>query len=999
MMITTATYAGFTLEEERTLHECDTLARLWRHTASGASLLSLVNDDENKVFGVTLRTPPENSTGVAHILEHSVLCGSRKYSLKEPFVELLKGSLKTFLNAFTYPDKTCYPVASTNLQDFYNLIDVYLDAVFHPLIPEHTFRQEGWRLHPAPEAPHGFIFKGVVFNEMKGAYSSPDSQLYEKAQQTLYPDTVYGLDSGGAPEAIPDLDYKSFKAFHETYYHPSNARFFFHGNDPEEKRLEMIDAVIAPFGALDVSSEIKPQKPFTAPHTVHLPYPADDADPVEDDHDRQRCMMVVSWLFPDPPNVEQALAWQMLETMLVGLPGAPLRKALLDSGLGEDLAGVGLESELLQSYFSTGLKGIAKEHEHDVEDCILRTLTLLADNGFAPELVEAAVNSAEFDLRENNTGRFPRGLHLMLRSLSRWLYGENPLDVLAFEAPLRAIKQRLAAGERYFETLVETLLLDNPHRVTLVLEPDAHLAAGMQAEEQERIAAMVASLDAKGREELNRLAEELQKLQQTPDSPEELAKLPRLTLADLPRENRVIPREMDECGGVPLLRHDLGTNGLLYLDLCFDLRPLLDQRPGLLPLAPLFSRALLEMGTKRRDYVDMSTLIARKTGGIDASPFTIPQHGSSQAHVRLAVRGKSTLDHAEDMGGVLEELLSEARFDDSERLRQLVQEELAGMEERIAPMGHRVALSRATARHSESGLFSEFLSGVNQLSFLRRLAKTMKQDMAAVQQALEDFRLLVLNRANLLCNVTLPENDMKHALAVIKGISGALPHDTPQAPPPAALETLLGSDYADLRSRAYALDALMEGLHITSQVNYVAKAANLYDYGYQFNGAALVGMRLLSTGWLWDKVRVQGGAYGAFCQFDRFTGTLAMASYRDPNLEATLAAFDNTVNALAELAGDRAGLESGIIGTVGDLDEHLLPDAKGYTSLMRWLMHDSDAVRQEMREQILTAGAPALAPFQEALHHFAAHGNVCVLGPKNVLEAAAGDQWRLSRLL
>ncbi len=589
---------GFTLLEERTITESQSRARLWRHDRTGAELLSLCNDDENKVFGVTFRTPPRDSTGVAHILEHSVLCGSRKYPLKEPFVELLKGSLKTFLNAFTYPDKTCYPVASTNVQDFYNLMDVYLDAVFHPLIEEHIFRQEGWRLEPVPEAPERLQLKGVVYNEMKGAYSSPDGLLSEKAQQTLFPDTVYGLDSGGDPLVIPDLSYAAFLAFHRSYYHPSNARFFFHGDDPEEQRLERIATVIDAFAPLEPQSQVTLQPPFAAPKTLRFPYPvsAEEQGGEEGDAaDRGRCFCVLSWLFPEPPDLEAALCWDMLETMLIGLPGAPLRKALLESGLGEDLAGVGLEAELQQSYFSTGLKGLEAEDVPALEALLLETLQGLAESGFGAELVEAALNSLEFDLRENNTGSMPRGLQLMLRCLTQWLYDKNPLDALAFEAPLAAIKARLAGGERLFEGLVRQLLLDNPHRVTLVLEPDAGLAARLQQEEEARIASLAAGLDEGGRARLAAEAEELLRLQQAPDKPETLALLPRLTLGDLPRENALIPSAETDLAGAPALVHDLATSGILYLDLCFELEPLLTQRPALAPLLPLFGRALLEI--------------------------------------------------------------------------------------------------------------------------------------------------------------------------------------------------------------------------------------------------------------------------------------------------------------------------------------------------------------------------------------------------------------------
>lgn len=991
--------AGFRLVQERDIAELNTRARLWVHEKTGAELLSLCNEDENKVFGVTLRTPPADSTGVAHILEHSVLCGSEKYPLKEPFVELLKGSLKTFLNAFTYPDKTCYPVASVNLQDFYNLIDVYMDAVFHPLIPEHVFRQEGWRLEPAPptqDAPHGLVFKGVVFNEMKGAYSSPDGLLHEKAQQTLYPETIYGLDSGGDPLVIPDLSYEAFKEFHRTCYHPSNARFFFHGDDPEQRRLELVGSWIDPYERLEPQTDVAPQPVFSEPRELTFSYPADPAD---ENDSRNRCMLTLSWLFPEPPSMQDVLAWDMLETMLVGLPGAPLRKALLDSGLGEDIAGVGLESELLQSYFSTGLKGIAPESVVAVQQCILETLENLCAEGLPSELVEAAVNSAEFELRENNTGRFPRGLYLMLRSLTQWLYDKNPLEALAFEAPLENIKHKLASGERLFEELIEKLLLHNPHRVRLLLRPDEKMAEELRRKEQQRIAAMAANMDEAQRQELASKAQELLQLQQTPDAPEDLAKIPRLTLADLPPNNTVIPCEQAEIAGATALLHDIPTNGLLYLDLCFDLRPLLRHRPALAPLAALFSRALLEMGTRKRDYVAMSTRIARKTGGVEAEPFACSRHCSSEAVSKMLLRGKSTLLKADDLSEIMQELLLDADFSDAARFRQLVQEELSGLEQRIAPLGHRMALSRVAAQVSEAGMLNECFHGVNQLLFLRRLATAVSRDPEPALQALCDFRDLVLQRDGLLLNITAPQAATQGLLPVLEKLTQSLPSRSESPTTSTAFESLMGTEYSHLQGGAYALTPGMEGLQLPSQVNYVAKAANIYNLGYSFHGAALAGVRLLSTGWLWDRVRVQGGAYGAFCHLDRLSGALSMASYRDPNILRTLEAFDQAAESLHSMARDREALESAVIGTVGDIDEHLLPDAKGFTSLFRWLAEDNEDVRQTMREQILSASAEDIVPFVEGLRDFAAQGAVCVLGSDQALREAADENWRLSRLL
>ncbi|HZW04311.1 MAG TPA: insulinase family protein, partial [Anaerolineaceae bacterium] len=417
---------GFELVRDEQIPEINSRVRLFRHTQTGAELLSVENDDENKVFGITFRTPPPDSTGVPHIMEHSVLNGSRKYPVKEPFVELLKGSLNTFLNAMTYPDMTSYPVASQNLQDFYNLIDVYLDAVFYPLISPHTLQQEGW--HYELESPDGpMSFKGVVFNEMKGVYSSPDNLLEKHSQEKLFPDTPYGLDSGGDPAHIPDLTYAGFKRFHDLYYHPSNARIFFWGDDDPEQRLAILAEWLQEFERIEVHSEVPLQPAFDRPRRVQERY-----DPGEEAEDA-KSMLTVNWMLTEAGDPEETIALTVLQHILIGTPASPLRKALIDSGLGEDLAGSGLNTYMRQYAFATGLKGVQPENLERVERLILDTLRQLADDGIDPDTIAAALNTVEFRLREQNTGDYPRGLFSMLNALKAWLYDRDPLAMLAFE--------------------------------------------------------------------------------------------------------------------------------------------------------------------------------------------------------------------------------------------------------------------------------------------------------------------------------------------------------------------------------------------------------------------------------------------------------------------------------------------------------------------------------------------------------------------------------------
>lgn len=932
---------GFELLHEQEIPELNTRARLLRHIKTGAEVLSLENEDENKVFAVNFRTPPADSTGLPHILEHSVLGGSQKYPVKEPFVELIKGSLNTFLNAFTYPDKTCYPVASQNLQDLYNLMDVYLDAVFFPRLSPQTLQQEGWHYElENQDAP--LSYRGVVFNEMKGVYASPESLLARSAQQTLFPDTCYGVDSGGDPSVIPDLTYEQFKAFHEQYYHPSNAMFFFYGDDDPQERLRRIAAYLDQFEAIAVDATVELQPRFEAPRRVVERYPVSPEEAT-----RQRGMISLNWLLPETDDPERVLAFDMLEHILVGKPASPLRKALIDSGLGEDLTPSRVGGELRQLYFSTGLKGVALDRMDEVETLILDTLRQLADEGLDPSTVEAAVNSTEFGLRENNTGSYPRGLLLMLRALVPWQHGGDPFAALSFEGPLARIKARLDAGEPLFEQLIQAHLLENPHRVTLILKPDPHLTRELDEAERARLVKIRASLDDA---ELQRIMVEQQALkeaQEAPDSPEALATIPGLTLADLERENKPIPCEVLEVSGVKTLYHELFTNGITYLDLGLNLHAL--PQP-LLPYAGLFGRALLEMGTEREDFVRLSQRIDRSTGGIRPSLLTTAIQEQPGSEAWLFLRGKAMTPQVGELLAILRDILLTVQLDNQERFRQLVLEKKAGLEAGLLPMGHRVINQRMKAHFNEAEWAGEQMGNISQLFFLRELVKQVEQAWETVLGTLEEIRHTLLNRAAMMLNVTVDGEGWHTLQPQLTSFLGEMP----SAP-------LVLAEWAATPGPQ------REGLTIPAQVNYVGKATNLYALGFEPHGSAMVIARYLRTAWLWERIRVQGGAYGAFSLFDPLTGIYAYLSYRDPNLLESLAAYDGTSGFLRRLELSEEELTKSIVGAIGDIDRYLLPDAKGYVSLERYLAQVSDEQRQQRREEILGTRPEDFRAFGEVL--------------------------------
>jgi presequence protease len=987
---TADTIHGFEFLREQEIPELRTRARLFRHVKTGAQVLSLENDDENKCFGVAFRTPTFDSTGVPHILEHSVLGGSRKYPVKEPFNELLKGSLKTFLNAMTYPDKTVYPVASTNLQDFYNLVDVYLDAVFHPLITPDALAQEGWRFEvdeadgdPAANGeangqasgatgakPGKLTYKGVVLNEMKGANASPERVLYERIQESLFPDTIYRHSSGGRPADIPDLTYEQFRGFHQTYYHPANARIFFYGDDDPDRRLQLLDEYLREFDAQAVDSTIPLQPRFDAPRRVTGTYavgPEEAGKPAG-----KKARLTVNWLLDEVPEPAEALALEILEHILLGTPASPLRRALIESGLGEELAGGGLSDGLRQWTFSAGLRGIAAEDADKVEALILGVLHELAERGLDREMIEASLNTIEFRLRENNTGQFPRGLSLMLRALATWLYDGDPLAPLAYEAPLAAVKGQIGAGAPLFEDCIRRFLLDNPHRTVVLLLPDEQQGPREEAAEQERLAQAQAGMSPEEIQAIVERARELKRRQEQPDPPELLARLPRLTLADLERKQQTIPLTISDHQGARVLYHDLFTNGIVYLDVGFDLHTL---PADLLPYARLFSRALLEMGTSREDYVQLSQRIGRQTGGIRPASVTSTIRGTKDGSTWLLLRGKALASQQTELLDILRDLLLEVRLDNQERFRQMVREERARQEASLIPGGHAVVGARLGARFHEAGWAAEQIQGLSHLLFVRQLAQTVDSDWPRVLADLERFRQTLFNRASTICNVTVDETTWTQLAPRLHSLLDALPSFPNQR--------LTWTP--EMRDKA-------EAMTIPGQTNFVGKGADLYRLGYTYHGSVDVITHYLGLTWLWEQVRVRSGAYGVFCGLDRRSGVFTFTSYRDPNLLATLEKYDQSPQFLRRVDLGEDEVTKAIIGTISRVDPYLLPDAKGWISLERYLAGETDETLQIRRDQILSTTADHFRAFAEPLSWVVEQGQVVVLGSDSAVAAAVKER-------
>jgi len=958
------TLHGFELLREREVPELNSWAKLWRHQRTGLELLSIENDDENKCFGVAFQTPSPDSTGVPHILEHAVLNGSRKYPVKEPFVELLKTSLNTFLNAMTFDDMTVYPVASTNLQDFYNLVDVYLDAVFYPLIAEKTFQQEGWHYEvEAVDAP--LIFKGVVFNEMKAAYSMPERVLGERTRQLLLPDTPYATDPGGDPEHIPNLTYEQFVNFHRDYYHPSQARVFFYGDDDPAERLRMIDAFISEFERREVDTSLPLQPRWSAPRTATLVYDAGDADA-----ESNKGLMTISWLLTEVTNAEDVLALEILSHILSSTPASPLRKALIESGLGEDVVG-GLDTYMREVTFSTGLKGIKTSDANKVETLVLETLSNLADNGIDKATVEASLNTIEFQLREKNTGRFPRGLLAFIQVLPAWMHGGDPVERMAFEAPLNAVKARYDEDPNYFEHMIGEHFLNNPHRSTVILEPDPEVKAKREAAERARLDAYHATLDDAALQAIIADVKELQRIQETPDSPDALAKIPALRLSDIDREAKTIPQEELSAHDTPILYHDLPTSGIAYLDIGMNLR----QLPAkYLPYVRLFGKALTEIGTETQNYVQLQQRIGAKTGGIAPMTFNSETVDGNDTTAYLFLRGKGMMHQTGDLLDILRDVLMTVRLDNKERFKQMVLEAKAGAEMYLPVAGNVAARARVNAHFTPSAWADEQMSGVSNLFFLRQLVDRIDSDWPGVLADLEAIRTLLVNRAGMLVNVTLDADNWANFRPQVEQFLGDLP---------AAASHIESWQPTDLPAH--------EGLAVPAQVNFVAKAVNLYEAGYHRDGSYITVLKHANLDYMWNKIRVMGGAYGGAMMFSQTSGVLTFLSWRDPNLAITLKNYSAAADYLRKIELDDETLEKAIIGAIGQVDSYLLPDAKGLTQMQRHLIGITDGMRQRMRDELLSTTVADFRAFGEALANALENAKVAVVGNPDNLKKANDD--------
>jgi len=970
-MATRDSIGGFDVLARRELGEYRARAVHLRHGQTGCEVLHLETADTENLFSFCFATPPRDDTGVSHIAEHSVLSGSRRFPLKEPFSALMKGSLHTFLNALTYPDRTVYPASSCNRRDFYNLMLVYGDAVFHPLLRDETFMQEAWRLETEGES---LKYAGVVFNEMKGAHASPDSIVAEWALRSLFPDTPYRHDSGGDPRAIPELTREALRQFHARHYHPSNCKIFLYGNIPLAEILAFIEeSFLTGFGRARVDAAIPLQPRWNAHRRREESFPVKPGTSLGG-----RATVTVSWLLPPVTDPLALVTHEVLSEALIGSAGSPLRKALVDSGLGEDLSPAsGLETDLREMVFAAGLRGTDPDREERICALIDGTLSSLSSGGLDPALVESVINRVEFRHREIRGGGGPYALRLMGRVFRGWVHGADPISSLEFSPSIEALKGCIAADPRYLEKCIGESLLSNLHRVTLVVRPDPDHERRSSEEDARRLEAVARRLSAAEREGLVREAEAFRAYQLAPDLPEALATIPSLTRADLPPEIEKIPsREHLTPSGVSLSLHDIFTNDVVYIDLGFPTDCIEGARSLLLPL---FGRAVCGCGLPGLGYDRVALDLVRLTGGFAAALDAGGIVGAPEAIGQFAFFRLRCLRHnLRRAAAIVGRLLSSADFRDLGRLRDLVLELRNDMKSALIPSGHQFAMLRAAGMISASVAKEEEWRGVTQLAFLDDLASGLdsrREDLAA---QLEGIRRDLLVRSRVIVNATAGGEcftEIGEAADSIVSILPAQPEKSAAAEP----------------ARSAAAAGKAESLVASAPVGYVARAIPGYRYEDAASGAAAVLGHILSTGSLWEKVRMEGGAYGAFSYPRNTDGLFLFGSYRDPHIVRTLRAFRESLEEVARNGQEEAEVEKAVIGTVGREDRPLDPGERGFVSLQRKLHGLTDAARQARRDRLVSADGEALAEAARGLLETFEKGATAVIAGRQALRDAAAE--------
>lgn len=953
------TVNGYRIIVKQELKELDAQGYLLEHEKTKAKIVAIETEDNNKVFSIGFRTPPKDSTGVAHIVEHTVLCGSKEFPVKDPFIELAKGSLNTFLNAMTYPDKTVYPVASCNEKDFQNLMHVYLDAVFYPNIynEEKIFKQEGW--HYELEDVNGPLkYNGVVFNEMKGVFSSPDQLLERKIQQSLFPDTAYGFESGGDPVNIPDLTYKEYLEFHSKYYHPSNSYLYLYGDIDMKEKLQWIDEkYLGRFDHLEVDSEIKEQKSFEKPVQVDAFYSLAEGESEED-----KTYFSYNAVVGTSLDRELYLAFQVLNYVLVQGVGAPVKQALLDAGIGNEITSF-FEESICQPVFSIIAKNVSKEKKEKFISVIREQLTELAENGINRDSLNAGLNALEFRYREADFGHYPKGLMYGLQIFDSWLYdADKPFIHIRANDTFEKLRNQIDTD--YFESLIRKYLLDNTHRSVVSVEPKIGLTAEMEEKEARRLDDHLKTLSDTEKKRLVAETAELERYQEEPSPKEDLEKIPLLSREDIGKKALGFSNIKKQVDGCSVIHHDYFTNGINYISISFDIKPLLDEYA---PYISLLASVLGSVDTDLHDKLAFSNEVLQNAGDLLFGP-RIFQNRQNRDYFEayFTVTTKVFTDKTGKILELVDEAIAHSHLGDEKRLKEIIGEQKSALLMRLLSAGHSTAVSRAMAYLSKTSKYDEAFSGISYYRFLKELDENFDSQKENLIGILQMLMQKIFVKEKMLTGITCAAKDYEIFEKAFSRFATTVSEGQEQS------EWIQpGIRCGDVKEN--------EGFKTAGQVQYVARAGNYLNRGIPYHGVYKVIKSALSYGYLWNEVRVKGGAYGVMCGFPN-TGESYFVSYRDPKLAETNEVYKKVPESLRFFEADEREMTKYIIGTISEVDTPLTPRAKGTRSMTALLTGITEEDVQKERDQILQATVADIRKSADMVEAVLADGKICVLG-------------------
>ena len=958
---------------DRDLSDLKSRGILLKHKKSGARVLLMKNDDENKVFSVGFRTPPSDSTGVPHIMEHSVLCGSREFPVKDPFVELVKGSLNTFLNAMTYPDKTVYPVASCNDKDFQNLMHVYMDAVFYPNIyqSDKTFRQEGWSYHL--DDPDGELtLSGVVYNEMKGAFSSPEGVLDRVILNSLFPDTSYANESGGDPEVIPELTYGQFLDFHRKYYHPSNSYIYLYGDMDMEEKLRWLDEkYLSAFDAIEVDSTIRYQQPFAEMKEIVQEYSIASDESVSDNTYLSYNKVIGTSL-----DEKLYLAFQILDYALLSAPGAPLKKALLDAGIGKDIMG-SYDNGVYQPIFSVIAKNANMEQKEAFIRVIEDTLKNIVENGIDQKALRAGINYHEFRFREADFGNYPRGLMYGLQLYDSWLYDEEkPFIHMEAIPTFEFLKSQVETG--YFEDLIRTYLLDNTHGSIVIIRPEQGRTARMDRELAKKLQSYKDSLTPEEIQKLVQDTKELEEYQEEESAPEDLEKIPVLKREDISRDIAPVYNDEKEIGGVKMVHHNVETNGIGYVTLMFDLSGIKEEK---LPYVGILQSVLGIIDTANYEYGELFNEINVHTGGIGTSLelYTdVTKVKEKEFRATFEMKGKALYPKMDVLLSMMREILMESKLDDEKRLKEILAMLKSRLQMSFLSSGHTTAALRSLSYTSPIAKFKDDTDGIGYYETVKAIEEDFEGHKEELIRSLKAIAAKIFRADNMMVSYTSSEEGLEPMEKAFAAVGGRLNDAAAGAVGDVTIDEVSGPCILHCRKRN-------EGFKTSSKVQYVARTGNFIDGGAEYTGALQILKVILSYDYLWQNIRVKGGAYGCMSSFNRI-GEGYLISYRDPNLKKTMEIYEGVVDYLKNFNVSDRDMNKFIIGTISNIDRPMNPAAKGSRSMNLYMNRVSEEMIRKERAQILDADQADIRALAEVLEAMLKENSLCVIGSEEKIE-------------